>query len=53
MAEFYARLGGELTKEVGEGGAGIAVIVIKADGPHGLDPELFRAAAAKRVNGSG
>ena len=53
MAEFYARLGGELTKEVGESSGGIAVVVIKADGPHALDPELFRAVAAKRLNGSG
>lgn len=50
MAEFYGRLCGELTKDSDGGeGRGVQVIVVTTDGAHRLDPDAFRAAAAKRV----
>jgi hypothetical protein len=56
MWELLAKLEGELGKDVANGEArGIQVIQVTTDGVHRLDPDAFRAAAAKRpaVNGPG
>lgn len=49
MWELLAKLEGELSKEAASGGGGVQVILLNNTGPHPLDPEVFRAAAAKRV----
>ena len=52
MWELLAKLEGELGKDVANGEArGIQVILVTTDGVHRLDPDAFRAAAAKRITG--
>jgi hypothetical protein len=52
MWELLAKLEGELSKDVANGEAqGIQVILVTTDGVHRLDPDAFRAAAAKRITG--
>jgi len=49
MWELLAKLEGELSKDAAAAGGGVQVILLNNTGPHPLDPEVFRAAAAKRV----
>jgi hypothetical protein len=49
MLELLARLGGELSKDVGADTRGVEVILLNNTGPARLDPEAFRAAAARRT----
>lgn len=49
MAEFLAKLEGELTKESGEASRGIAVIILQNNGASPLDPEVFREAARRKA----
>ena len=52
MWELLAKLEGELTKDVAKGEArAIQFIQVTTDGVHRLDPDAFRAAAAKRITG--
>jgi hypothetical protein len=52
MWELLAKLEGELGKDVANGEArGIQVILVTTDGVHRLDPDAFRATAAKRITG--
>ena len=48
VLELMARLDGELSKESADG-RGVQIILLNNTGPHPLDPEVFREAAAKRV----
>ena len=52
MWELLAKLEGELTKDVAKGEArATQFIQVTTDGVHRLDPDAFRAAAAKRITG--
>ncbi len=49
MVELFARLEGELTKEAGDGARGVQVIILRNNGAHPLDPEVFREAARRKA----
>jgi len=49
VLSLLAKLEGELSKDAAAAGGGVQVILLNNTGPHPLDPEVFRAAATKRV----
>ena len=49
MWELLAKLEGELSKDAAATGGGVQVILLNNTGPYPFDPEVFRAAAAKRL----
>ncbi len=52
MWELLAKLEGEMSKDAGEGGRRVQIILLDNQGAQPLDPETFRAAALRRMHES-